>query len=250
MRDFKVYQASGMLNFFNKEATDVRRSTKTESGNPIVISDASGDDLLSCIVALDLFQSGTGDPTPTNIRPITAYSNTKVFVSDADTSNPVVYQAQFPAGANTIYEGTVDFINGILTVERMGIILDGSETWTGISGAFYTQALPAGYSFASQDDWVCNKYTPATRIPRSTAIPNRPDMSTFNQENYERRVFIKDSTILSEADLQTALASSPMVLVYSLSTPAVYNITPVIIPLNVGDNNIWTDGTTVTVEYT
>ena len=46
---------------------------KTATGNPISIDDASGLDAKSALVTFAPKQSGTGDPSPTNIRPISGW---------------------------------------------------------------------------------------------------------------------------------------------------------------------------------
>jgi hypothetical protein len=42
-------------------------------------------------------QEGTGDPSPTNIRPITGWTGVNVYHSGEDTSNPTAYPVTFPA---------------------------------------------------------------------------------------------------------------------------------------------------------
>ena len=54
---------------------------KTATGNPISIADASGLSAKSCEVTMNPIQEGTGDPSPSNIRPISGRDSVDVVVT-------------------------------------------------------------------------------------------------------------------------------------------------------------------------
>jgi hypothetical protein len=50
------------------------------SGNPITIKDASNTNLVECVAKVEAVQEGSGDPSPTNIRPISGWDEVNVSV--------------------------------------------------------------------------------------------------------------------------------------------------------------------------
>ena len=54
--------------------------TKTATGNPIEISDGADAPLVKCTTQITGYQSGTGTPSPDNIRPIVAYTEGEIEV--------------------------------------------------------------------------------------------------------------------------------------------------------------------------
>ena len=53
-------------------------------------------------------QSGTGDPSPTNIRPITGWNEANIVVSSTlDSSDGTIYSVSWQSKAGTVYGGTL-----------------------------------------------------------------------------------------------------------------------------------------------
>lgn len=77
----------------NKSATDLSElKSAIDSKAPVILRDASGDivtfadgadnmPLKECVVQIDPVQSGSGDPSPTNVRPITGWTGANVYKS-------------------------------------------------------------------------------------------------------------------------------------------------------------------------
>ena len=61
-------------------------------------------------------QSGGGDPSPENIRPISGLTGMKVSHSGADTSVPEVIPVSWQTEAETVYRWTLDVNTGILSI--------------------------------------------------------------------------------------------------------------------------------------
>lgn len=71
-------------------------NTKTESGSVVSIESDGGDAVTSLIAQIEPVQAGSGDPSPTNVRPITGWTQTKVFNTGknlADESTAIGYNA-------------------------------------------------------------------------------------------------------------------------------------------------------------
>ena len=70
-------------------------------------------DLVAEIVPL---QSGSGDPSPDNVRPITGWTECNVVVSPTeDAQDGETHTISF-ASAGTVYGGSIDVTTGVLTV--------------------------------------------------------------------------------------------------------------------------------------
>ena len=96
--------------------------TKTVGPSDMVtITDGEAGNALDVTIGINPVQSGSGDPSPSNIRPITGWTNANVVVSPstsaaAGTTYPVSWQST----AGTVYGGTLDVTTGLLTVISLG----------------------------------------------------------------------------------------------------------------------------------
>lgn len=76
----------------DKEALDNMEldiaSTQTATGNPITLTDAAPINAESLVVVLEPKQEGSGDPSPTNIRPITGYDECEVVECGKNLLDP------------------------------------------------------------------------------------------------------------------------------------------------------------------
>lgn len=80
----------------------------TATGNPVSFVTDIAKELTQCLLAFSPVQSGSGDPSPENIRPITGHTGLTVYHSGQDTSNPTTYPVTFPAqGKNLFNKATV-----------------------------------------------------------------------------------------------------------------------------------------------
>ena len=160
--------------------------------------------------------------TPTNYEPY--------------TSNSYIIQL-----GQTVYGGTLDVTNGTLTIDRA--IQDiGDRWWTYDSNAnrfsvtFNDALAVAGWN---QNDIRCSCYQTA-----QVASNSGPDMAVGI---WNKTVYIRDSNYTTTADLRTARAGQK--IVYELSTPQTYQLTPQDIEALFADNNVWCDTGNTTVTY-
>lgn len=134
MKDFKVYQTSGMLNFLVSEASDVRGKEQTLSGN-IVSFDADEQTALKIIADID---SETG-LTGCNIK----HANKNLMILDTPYKIGALSYGQ---NVGTIFspaitaEGTYTFENDVATLQN-------TTAWRGV--AIGSQPVNAGsYKFS------------------------------------------------------------------------------------------------------
>ena len=81
---------------------------ETESGpSPMSFDTDIADDLISCKVGLVAQQTGTGNPSPDNVRPITGYSSMDITVNGSSITIAL---------GDTYYFGNLDVVSGTLTI--------------------------------------------------------------------------------------------------------------------------------------
>ena len=203
--------------------------------------DGDGSDLKSLIVGIEPVQSGTGEPSPDNIRPITGHSSVNVIVSP--TLNPLDGTITNIPFGRTVYGGTLDVLTGLLTVKW--VILDlGTRNWTYIApsgsipyGTFYNTIHDKAYG---QLNLLCSAYPVKAGFSNDMAIQGNINAST---------VYIVDSSYNGDTVAFTA-AMSGVQLCYELISPTTVQLTGQQISTFLGTNNVWCDsGKIIYLEY-
>lgn len=216
-------------------------------------SDGAALPLNKLKVSIDPVQSGSGNPSPTNIRPISGWTEAKVVVSPTtDTEDGTTYTVQFTDGTNplVVYGGTLDVINGVLTVDR--VIFDlGSINWNsntyGINNIriFYRQLYPAtdfdavvgGY------DVVCDSYKTDRSITLNNFLNNNDNTIGFGNSVFNNggTITINDSQYQYYSTAEFKQAVNGIKAIIPLATPITYQLTPTSIKAIEGVNNIFAD---------
>lgn len=146
----------------------------------------------------------------------------------------------------TVYGGKLNVTTGELTVDRVIIEFDGDslEDWTLYSASnvnqLYINVAGAMSSTGGKITTMCDTY-------KSISIDNR-----YN--NYNTCYAGNNSICFNIADYTTAtwreyLQNNPVKVVYTLSTPQTYQLTPTQVSSILGANNIWADSGDVDVVY-
>ena len=86
---------------------------KTVTGNPIQITSGSTQSLSDVVVNIVLVQSGSGTPSPSNIRPISGFDAVILTVKDSEDEDRYVAAIQL---GQTVYGGNLSLEDGVLTV--------------------------------------------------------------------------------------------------------------------------------------
>lgn len=163
------------------------------------------------------------------------------------------FNISFPVEAGTVYGGTLDVINGILTVDKVKkrvLSVDRKESryaayYIGDIGSVivaynttYCNLLKkyTGTSYSAFPDNSFSIYNSAARNKACIGIRFGDEYSTIQDYNNK----------LSELNA----SGTPLEVVYQLAEPlAVYHLSPTEISTLLGINNIWADTGDVTVEY-
>ena len=195
-------------------------------------------DLTGLTVRIDPIQEGTGDPSPTNIRPISGRTGMTVTVQSGETQNE--YSVTWETIAGTVYGGTLDVVSGVLTVDRGFAEL--SEDWKWRKSSSY----PGGYI-------VNRDVVPGTAKFRIPFVCSHAKTVTQN-ENYvfgtcycdvslNFRIMGESSTIQDWKDYITAqrTAGTPVQICYYIDTPQTYQLTGAEVRTLAGFNQIYSD---------
>lgn len=222
---------------------------KSSSGEIASFSDG-GDDLPMKSLKVNIVpkQSGSGDPSPSNVRPISGYDTVNIHVSPTTTAGD---GNTYPISlGQTVYGGTLDVVSGKLTITRVGITLNSLDLIRQ-SGGYYqaTPTLPLKQygTVQGQKEAISSCFTRVS----GAIIYDEPDTdnaftvgSLYLNQN---QINIRANAYANATELKNALGNE--VIVYELATPIEIQLTPTEIKTLLGNNNIWSDSGTVEVEY-
>ena len=225
-------------------------NVEAEASSIVSISDgAGGIPVKSLVVEIEPAQAGSGDPSPTNVRPISGWTGVEVTVSPTmDAEDGDTYDITFPSEAGTVYGGTLNVTTGVLTVD-MAIVDMGTLNWMYFSAqqrlvAQVNSAKPAGVNAGL--DGACSVYK-VVNTPYRLA----PDKSIVIGNNFISNLYaamvVHDEDYTDAETFKTAV--SGQMLVFPIKTPVTYQLTPTEVTTLLGTNNIWSDTGDSTVEY-
>ena len=175
------------------------------------------------------------------------------FIATVTETSPTTISADWASEAGTVYGGTIDFATGLLTVDRKGVSLNGTEEWSATSAEsldIYILTVSDAVSVANDNtsiQIISDKYksvsaytaTHAGRVANSIAIVT----------NTRIFVTVPSGTYADASAFKAALANSPLQVVYKLATPQTYQLTGQQLMTLLGTNNVWADTGNVSVTY-
>lgn len=225
---------------------------KTATGNPIVITDAANANAEELLMTIEPIQSGSGDPSPTNVRPISGISTASVQTTNGEDTNT----ASTTLG-RTVYGGSVDFKTGEVTVTHGYVEYDGSndEDW----GSIATQA---GSTYRMKITPPSDLKLPAENTIPVNAISNQYMADTANNVYTQHMGFAVqfNGTYLAIYDpnyntpdmvnaWKSHLSNTPLTICYELATPTTLTLTPAELELLKGNNTITANGAEISLSY-
>lgn len=205
---------------------------KTVTGNPITVSDALAKPAESLTIEILPQQSGSGDPSPDNVRPISGWTGVNIYhESEYDGDAEPAYAIDWTDEAGTVYGCTFNPVSGVMTVTKESLLFD-SSAWLLSSNFFYkANTVEVGKN-------VSGFYTTENGIK-----------IYINSNNGQARIYFADNDFLtSESDVGSMLNGYK--LLYELATPQTIQLTPTEIEMLLGNNVIWNDvGGDMVLEY-
>lgn len=207
------------------------------SGDIVSFESAFEKPLADLILNITPIQSGEGDPSPTNIRPISGWTGANVYLSptedDADaTTYPITWTE-----AGTVYGGTLDVVRGKLRVTHIGeTFTDASKISRNNAHNYYIGkgTLKAYPKYASTGIHVISD-----RLMGHAATASAIYGICFINSSQALR-FNTTEEYATSAEMLTGIGGSVQ-FVYELATPIEYDLDPVTINTLLGQNNVWAD---------
>lgn len=235
----------------------VEADVQTESGEIVTFETIAESPMTSAEVSLSPIQSGSGTPSPTNIRPISGHTGAELKIGATYPTAINTYSVTF-SDQGTVYGGTFDWVSGKLMVEYGSYTFTGSESWT--KGSYpwgYDTSITAnGYSTTISgikssakaniisDTFVLSSTT--ARNLRAAIEWSRVDCCINNVVGFDYIVIRYDS-ITDSATFAQYMAGKT--IVYELETPLEYTLSPQQIETLLGENNVWSDAGPITLTY-
>lgn len=111
------------------EQQDATMIENSASGTIASFSDGANLPVSELLVGIEAVQSGSGDPSPENVRPISGWTGANIVVSPTlDAQDGTTYSISWQSEAGTVYGGTLNVTTGVLTVTHGYIASYNNET--------------------------------------------------------------------------------------------------------------------------
>lgn len=223
---------------------------KTVTGNPISVSDALAKPAESLTIEILPQQSGSGDPSPDNVRPISGFTGVNIYHESAyDAGASPKYTIDWTSSAGTVYGGTLDVTTGVLTVDRAMIqLVTGSDN--GIAQGKQQLAYAVPNKKPGLDNFMSNIFK-IGNMSDNYSMTGRSATSTV-----EFRIALSDLGLTGEESSSVRrdafiswLNENPTYVCYELATPQTIQLTPTEIEMLLGNNVIWNDVGDMVLEY-
>jgi len=215
--------------------------SESASGSVASFSDgADGIPVKSLKVSIEPVQLGSGDPSPTNVRPISGHTSATVTRTADGSSTDYTIDLN-----GTRYGGTLDVLTGVLTVDRAINVIDGTTNiaYNGILsyGGTQIRVVPSPTKATGIRNLISDKFSNQVPVTNAGYIAGRPTTGYvyFNMP--------ADVTTVQEA--KTWFTANPTQVVYELAEPQTIQLTPQEVTSLLGENNISADCGDVEVTY-
>lgn len=212
--------------------------TDTVSGAVASLPDgAEGIPVKSFKTTITPIQAGSGTPSPSNPRAISARS--QFVATQEDGNNTQIDQKTISLGG-TIYGGDADISTGEVNSDILIVDYDGTEDWaTNGTNGVWLSVSGLGYLEVA----YCNMFEPLANGTSNSMGNNQIRLNTAGNN-----LLVKCPDAMTGPDFKTFLESNPLQVGYKVA-PTESAITPEVFKTVKGDNNFYTDCGDSTVEY-
>lgn len=220
--------------------SDILGGEQTASGNIVTFTDTTGGNPITALsVAVEPVQSGSGDPSPTNVRPISGFSSVNIWDKPThDTSATPTATIQL---GQTVYGGTLDVINGKMTVDRVGESISGGFV-SASNGVFYRENAVIGPAASRNASFISSLFkTRTVEVPGSWGVSAYPNQLCFQNIGSNVRLLVYTNHFADVSAFNAELSEHPLSFCLSLATPIELTLTPTQIQTLVGENVVWSD---------
>ena len=211
--------------------SEIDATPVTVTGNPITITDAANIPCESLVMTIEPTQSGSGTPSPSNIRPFVGKTDaTAQTTNGTDTNTAMVTFGQ------TLYNAIIDFTKGTATllwkVGKVQYLAKNTGNY------FYSDNVVGGSNDVTiVCDRVNTKSTPDYNSETGAFLNVYGVFSIVTPESY------------STGEEALAAYGGEINVLYELPTPEIIQLTPAQLTLLKGNNTVSGDGVTITLDY-
>lgn len=260
----EMHTLDGDVDLLKSQISEVESGFPQKSASGSIITIADGADnmpVVSLTAQITPVQSGTGDPSPDNVRPISGFTGANIYQSGEDTSDPTVIPITFPIEAGTVYggslklnqDGTADLTvdhevsNLNTTLDARIVQYDYTTTRGGQSvtlhGAYFQYAL---WSNVTRIPGLCNMAYVSTEND-----PGLPHYMWFGvNSSLVFWIGILDVLDMTIDEFRTWVHENDLIIWRPLLTPVTYHIENVdLVKTLYGLNNIWADTGDIDLVY-
>lgn len=211
----------------------------TASGKPAEFSTDLAENVLVLTTEINAVQSGTGDPSPTNVREISGFNNCVITVKNG--SDTTIKTITIDLGS-TRYGGNLDVLTGKLTVTHGYLYLTGAatETWNFFNvsqGKMFRYSEPTKSYTVSNTNTLCNTYKPVSTRTNLTLSGSATNFDFINDDY---------STVSA---WKTYLNSNPIQIVYPVTNTVIDLTAYQVSTLDTGINKFESDTGNLSVKY-
>ena len=189
--------------------------------------------------------------------------------TDYEPCQGSTYPITFPTEAGTVYGGTLDVTNGVLTVDRAMVDLSSYNipwlTWgvnhskSGVTGFYFYRAdIPSILDFSNIREAVLTNLLAindgawgGSAVGYNTNA--RGELSDWYEivsiSNETANILSTDTNAEAIEKFKAFLESTPLNVLYELAEPIHYPLTAIDIKTLLGTNNIWADTGDMSVTY-
>ena len=185
-------------------------------------------------------QSGSGDPSPVNPRPLSGVS-TLVITQKDDLENPTKSKNYDVALGQTVYGGIFNCNTGVLTVMWKSLTLNGSESWNASGNCKFIEVEDCLIA-NDYGNGLCSIFSNFTTWANVTTTTNTGDYTIYKHSTWTKSRIGFNGQDMTTTDFKTWLSNNNIQIVYELATPIEVQLTPEEVTPYEGVNNIYHNG--------
>ena len=230
-----------VYNMMDKKIDEVKTSTQvtgTASGSIATFDDGSANPIIELTANIEAVQSGSGDPSPSNIRPISGWDGANVWVqAEVDPTAEADYSISWQTQCGTVYGGNAKvFKDGgkwycTVTATHKKLSLSQSEaTYNSGWNCWVLQSI-SDSKVVSDNNTPPNVIGDRYKAIKASGYTTSHSIGTITQNTSGYWFFDNGSTTTCDGEI-----------IYELATPTTttFEISTEIATL-LGDNNIFAD---------
>lgn len=204
------------------------------------------DKIYSLKIGINPQQTGSGDPSPENVRPISGRTGATIYHSGEDTGDTDILTIAWETEAGTVYGGTLDATTGLLAVNTQLVTITGGCENANVG---YTRFKVGDLGYI--DDSIT---AISNRLVRQGGAWNRAGLflETNSTARNQALIYLKlfedsfsSQTACTNASnellAQWAAEGTPLQVAFGIAAAQTYQLTPQQLNTLLGVNNIWAD---------